>query len=178
MIILRELQEKDAPLMLEWMHDPEIQKSFKKNMMDTTIDDAINFIKKSNIPSKNSVCSGVSLHYAIANKDDDEYYGTVSLKDLDIENGTAEYAIAMRKKAQGKGNAYQATKLILNKAFADLGLNRVFLNVFSNNTAAIKLYEKCGFTYEGEFRNHFLVDGKYVNWKWYGILKDEFNMDK
>lgn len=174
MIILRELKEKDASLMLEWMHDPDIQKSFKKNMMKTTIDDAVSFIKQSCVTNREKLYSGMSFHYAIANKTDDEYYGTISLKDLSLENRTAEYAIVLRKKAQGQGIAYQATKLLLYKAFFDIGLHRVFLNVFSNNTAAIKLYEKCGFVFEGEFREHFLINGEFVNWKWYGILRDEF----
>lgn len=174
MVDLRELKEKDASLMLEWMHDPDIQKSFKKNMMETTVDDAVSFIKKALVPNKTELYTGISIHYAIANIIDDEYYGTISLKDLDLENGTAEYAIVLRKKAQGKGIAYQATKLLLKKAFLDIGLHRVFLNVFSNNTAAIRLYEKCGFVFEGEFREHFFINGEFVNWKWYGILRDEF----
>lgn len=178
MIVLRKLKEKDAVLMLEWMHDAEIQKCFKKNMMDSTIDDTITFIKKAYYPYGNSKVHGESVHYAIADKESDEYYGTVSLKDINKDNGTAEYAIVLRKKAQGKGNAYQATKLILHIAFFELELHRVFLNVFSNNYDAINLYEKCGFKYEGELREHFFINNEFVNWKWYGMLKDEFNPDK
>ena len=177
MIVLRELQEKDAPFMLEWMHDADIQKCFKRNMADAAIEDTIAFIRKAYYPNGNSIVSGASVHYAIADAVSDEYYGTVSLKDIDIENGTAEYAIVMRKKAQGKGYAYQATKLILRIAFEEMKLHRVFLNVFSNNFAAIHLYEKCGFQYEGEFREHFCINNEFVNWKWYGILNDEFNAD-
>ena len=40
LIFLRELKEKDAPLMLEWMHDDNVQKSFQKNMKDITISGA------------------------------------------------------------------------------------------------------------------------------------------
>ena len=39
MIVLRELKEKDAPLMLEWMHDADIQKCFKRRMADSSIAD-------------------------------------------------------------------------------------------------------------------------------------------
>ena len=46
--------------------------------------------------------------------------------------------------------------------------------MFSNNTAVIRLYEKCDFVFEGEFREHFLINGEFVNWKWYKILRDEF----
>ena len=86
-------------------------------MMKTVIDDAVSFIKQSYVTNREKLYSGMSIHYAIANKTDDEYYGTISLKDLSLENRIAEYAIVLRKKAQGQGIAYQATKLLLYKAF-------------------------------------------------------------
>lgn len=171
-IMLRSLRKNDAPLMLEWMHDQDIQKAFKKKMTDATLEDAIAFIEKAQHPEK--IISGTSLHYAIVNRDADQYLGTISLKDIDLDNGTAEYAITLRKIAHGKGIAYEATKLILKKAFQELKLRRVFLSVHADNIAAIKLYERSGFIFEGEFRKHFLIDGKYVGWKWYGILQEEY----
>lgn len=62
----------------------------------------------------------------------------------------------------------------MDKAFFQYGLHRVYLNVLSNNIAAIKLYERCGFRFEGEFREHFVIEGTYVNLCWYGMIKDEF----
>lgn len=169
---LRGLIEQDAPLMLEWMHDPDIQKGFKKKMVSLTENDALKFIRDSAIvePLK----TGDNLHLAIADEED-RYLGTISLKSIDIENGTAEYAIITRKEAHGTGIAHRATGLILKKAFFEMGLRRVFLSVYSNNVAAIKLYEKSGFKYEGEFREHFLIENNPVGWKWYGILKEEFD---
>lgn len=172
MIFLRELKEKDAELMLEWMHDPDIQKGFRKNMMDATLEDAKAFCKDSKIPEKLS--SGYNLHFAIADSDD-EYLGTISLKNIDLDSLTAEYAITTRKKASGKGVGLAATGLILNKAFNEYGLRRVYLSVLEDNEVAIKLYEKCGFKFEGEFRNHIKKGNQYMNWKWYGMLKNEFD---
>ena len=176
MIVLRELKEKDAPLMLEWMHDADIQKCFKRRMADSSIADVLEFIKKA--APVGLVSSRMDLHFAIADKIDDQYLGTVSLKNIDLDNRNAEFAIAIRKAAQGKGVGHKATILILKKAFNEIGLQRVYLNVFANNVPAIKLYEKCGFIYEGEFRNHILIDGNYFDLKWYGILNDEFDETK
>ncbi len=172
MINLRKLTEKDAPLMLEWMHDPDIQKGFKKNMLDTTIKDAVDFCKSSIIPSR--LNGGENLHFAIVN-DNDEYLGTISLKNVDLDNNSAEYAITTRKSVQGHGVATKATKLILKKAFCEYGLHRVYLSVLADNEPAIKLYERCGFIYEGEFRQHLIIGEKYMNLKWYGMLKNEYD---
>ena len=176
MIKIRQLKEKDAPLMLEWMHDSVIQKCFRKSMLDYTIDDALEFIGKSEIPKE--VKSGDNLHFAVVDEIDDCYLGTISLKNVDLENGTAEYAIVIRKAFHGKGIGFQATRLILEKAFYEIGLHRVYLSVYSNNVGAAKLYERCGFVCEGEFREHFLLNSKYVGWKWYGILKEEFDIKR
>ena len=172
MIHLRPLEERDAPLMLEWMHDVEIQKSFKKKMIDATMNDALAFIRSAR-PSA-FIEDGMNLHFAIANCDD-EYCGTISLKNVNNESKNAEYAIVIRKKAQGKGIAFQSTGLILRKAFFEYDLHRVYLNVYSNNERAIRLYEKSGFIYEGEFRDHFFINGHYVSLLWYGMLKQEYH---
>lgn len=172
MITLRELEEKDAPLMLEWMHDPEIQKSFIKNMMGMSLQDAERFCKNAEISEY--PLDGQSIHFAIVDESD-EYLGTISLKDINQLHKTAEYAISTRKKAQGRGIAKEATGLILRKAFQEYGLHRVYLNVLADNEAAIHLYEHCGFSYEGEFREHLEIEGRFVNLKWYGILQNEFN---
>ena len=175
MIKLRALSEKDAPLMLEWMHDAEIQKGFRKDMLNATLEQAKNFCISSNIPDE--VKTGDSIHFAIVNETD-EYLGTISLKDINIEDGNAEYAITTRRKVHGKGVAVEATKLVLKKAFFEYGLHRVYLNVVHDNIAAIKLYEKAGFVFEGEFREHLIINGEYKNWKWYSILATEFDENK
>ena len=172
MIVLRELKEKDAVLMLEWMHDPDVQKGFRKNMMDATLEDAREFCKNSKIP--NVISCGDNLHFAIVNGED-EYLGTVSLKNIDTESLTAEYAITTRKKVAGMGVGYAATGMILNKALNEYGLRKVYLSVLENNKAAINLYEKSGFKFEGEFRKHIKKGTRYMNWKWYGMLKNEYD---
>lgn len=172
MIALREIKATDAPLMLEWMHDPTIQKAFKRNMMAMTLTDVQNFCESAKLPEK--LVDGQSVHFAIVDEND-EYLGTISLKDIDQRNKEAEYAISTRRKAHGKGIGTVATGLVLKKAFYDYGLHRVFLNVLAENKTAIHLYERCGFTYEGEFRDHLSIEGKYENLKWYGMLENEFN---
>ncbi len=167
MIKLREIKADDADYMLEWMHDPNIQKCFRKNMMKYTLDDVKLFCINSKIPEK--ISNGTDIHYAIANEKD-EYLGTISLKNIDTENKSAEYAVVMRRIAQGHGYAYAASSILLDKAFKELNLHRVYLNVLANNQNAIKLYEKLGFVFEGEFREHIKKNDKFLNLKWYGLI--------
>lgn len=155
--------------MLEWMNDPDIQKCFRFLAQDKTREDVLDFIREAEINPVN----GKSIHYAIAD-DNNEYLGTISLKNVDLKSMNAEYAISLRKCAQGKGIAAWATKEILKKAFEEFHLQRVYLNVLSDNEKAIRLYEKCGFVYEGAFRRHLLLRGELKTLKWYSILDSEY----
>lgn len=165
-MILRKLAIRDSRKMLEWMMDPIISQSFRFDTTNIQIEQVIEFIEKSLIDNRN-------LHLAIAD-DNDEYLGTISLKNINLENYNAEYAIALRKKAIGTNIAQKATDTILYIAFFEIGLHKVYLNVLSENTRAIRFYEKYGFTFEGEFMSHLKINGEYKDLKWYGIFRTIF----
>ena len=168
-IRLRKLENKDIQYMQEWMIDSEIMKWFRLPPNSMEENNIKEFIKK----AKTGIGEGGDIHYAIINPED-EYLGTISLKNIDINVRKAEYAIVLRRKAMGKGIGEEATRLILKKAFMDEGLNRIYLNVLSENLNAIKMYKKCGFIFEGEFRNHILIKGKLKSLKWYAVLKEDY----
>ena len=101
------------------------------------------------------------------------------LENIDFENKNAEYAISLHMDAIGKGYAKFATNAILDIAFNKLKLNRVYLNVLSKNIRAIKFYEKYGFIFEGESKEHLFHKGNFESLRWYRILASEKEaMDK
>lgn len=172
MIKLRHLQEKDVPFMIEWMHDPEIQQCFQKDMKSMTSEDAERFCREAGQTDRME--AGTSLHYAIIDDREDEYLGTISLKDIDLKNMSAEYAISTRKCVHGKGIAAEATRQILKEGFEKRHLHRIYLNVLSDNVRAVRFYEKAGFRYEGEFADSVKVRGEWKSLKWYAMLESEF----
>lgn len=169
-VILRELSENDVPFMLEWMHDLDFQKCFQKNMMKMTYQQAHEFVLKSKHPTDLSTCHGKDLHFAISEKVSNEYLGTISLKHIDLLNRNAEYAIVVRKKAQGNGIALRATQLLIEYAFSVLKLHKIYLNVYSENERANKFYQKVGFIYEGCSKDHVMIDQEFKDLNWYGFV--------
>lgn len=173
MIKLRDLQEKDAEFMLEWMHNPKIARAFKKDMEHNTIEDVKKYIFQSK--NQNNISLAENLNYAVVDSDKDEYLGTVSLKNIDRSNSNAEFAIVIRECAQGvAGISTKATKLLLDIAFKDLGLERVYLTVLHNNVRARNFYEKIGFMHEGTARKQLHIKDVFVNWDYYGLLKEDY----
>lgn len=161
---IRKLESKDAKYMLEWMHDDNVVEFFEVDFSKKTMDDVENFIVNS--------FTDTNKHFAIVN-DFDEYMGTISLKNIDLVNKNAEYAISIRSSAMGMGISRIGTDMLLEYAFNELKLERVYLCVAEDNIRAIKFYEKYGFIYEGKFTNHILRDNKFIDLKWYYILNRE-----
>ena len=163
---LRALQDRDAILMLEWMHDPAVNHVFRLDFASMTRDKVLLFIRKGQTATES--------HYSICD-DADTYMGTISLKQIDVVNGTAEYAIVLRQVAQGQGFAGYATREILRIAFEELGLHKVYLNVLKENEHASGFYEHIGFRYEGTQRAQLVIGGRRHDLKWYGLLADEWH---
>ncbi len=134
---IRELQLKDAPLMLEWMLDKSVVKDLQGDFCNKTIEDCRNFIIASWKDETN-------IHLAIVD-DADTYMGTVSLKHIDMYRKQAEFAIAIRSCAMGRGISQYAMKEILRKGFKEMGLGKIFWCVSENNKRAIRFYEKNGY---------------------------------
>ena len=163
---LRKLQTKDIPFMLEWMKDIEINRQFRTDFSHFTEDKVKNFIEQAQDFS-------VNRHYAIVD-DHDEYLGTISLKEIDLINLKAEYAVVLRSKAIGTSAAKDATQQILDIAFNELKLNKVYLNVLATNTRANRFYQKFGFVFEGTFRQDLKIENEFYDLNWYSILKESY----
>lgn len=167
---LRPLRPEDANGMLEWMKDADILKGFRFAGEEKTREEVLAFIQN----ARSTPVQGESMHFAVSDEQG-EYLGTISLKHVDLTARHAEYAIVLRKKAQGKGIAVKATDELLEKAFTEFKLEKVYLNVLSDNQRAIRLYETYGFVFEGEFRRHLYLRGEWKGLRWYSISREEYS---
>ena len=137
---LRKLELKDAPLMLEWMHDETVVKDMQADFSSKTLEDCNHFILSSKDTRKN-------LHLAIVDEND-EYMGTVSLKN--IEEDKAEFAITVRKNAMGKGYSLFGMREIIKIGLGDMNLSSIYWYVDKNNQRAIKFYDKKFALFKGD----------------------------
>lgn len=131
---LRKLEKKDAELMLEWMHDDSVVHHLSANFAAKTIDDCYNFIRASQ-------SFDTDINLAIVD-DMDEYMGTVSLKHIDREMKTAEFAITIRKCAMGKGYSAYGMQEILKRGLEEYGLDKIYWCVSQVNVRAVRFYDK------------------------------------
>jgi len=71
--------------------------------------------------------------------------------------------MAVRDDWQGKGTGTALMQAAIDLADKWLNLTRLELEVYTDNEAAIRLYEKFGFTIEGTLAQHSFRDGRYVD---------------
>ncbi|GAA4527093.1 GNAT family N-acetyltransferase [Amycolatopsis samaneae] len=105
--------------------------------------------------------------WAILRAADRAYVGDAALTEIDADNASAGFRIALSAAAEfGRGYGTEATRLLLDYAFDVVGLHRVGLEVFDFNTRARRVYEKCGFTAEGVLREALRWDGE-----WHDVIR-------
>ncbi|MFJ9522192.1 GNAT family N-acetyltransferase [Kitasatospora sp. NPDC101801] len=90
---------------------------------------------------------------------DGGYLGELALIDLDRDNRSAAFRIALVPTATGRGPGTEAIGLLLDHAFTAIGLHRVHLEVYDLNPRAQRAYQKAGFTLEGRLRESHHWDG-------------------
>lgn len=162
---LRPLEKKDVPGMLEWMHDEESLEFFRFDTVHTTEEQACLFVDGS--------FSVTDRHYAIVD-DDDSYLGTISLKNINLDKKSAEYAIVLRKSARGTGVAQCATKELLGIAFHEIGLTVVYLNVYVENLRAVNFYRKMGFQDLHKTDEVITASGEKKQINWYFFPEENY----
>lgn len=131
---LRKLHKKDAPYMLEWMQDEDLTAGLQKKFHSKTLADCLKFIEGSYVSDR-------CLHLAVVDGDD-TYMGTVSLKNINREKCCAEFAIAMRGCAIGKGFSQYGMKELFRIGWEKIGLNMIYWNVLKTNHRAVRFYDK------------------------------------
>ncbi len=87
----------------------------------------------------------------------------------------ARYAIGMFDPVfLGRGLGQEATRLVLDHAFAVLNLHRVELRVLAFNAAAIASYQRAGFVIEGRERDSCRLEGRWHDDVVMAILEGDY----
>jgi RimJ/RimL family protein N-acetyltransferase len=169
-LYLRPLEEEDIDRCLVWINDPEITATvalrFPFNRSREKEWFAALYKTDRDIP------------LAIVLKDGDRHIGNCGLHQIDYPNRCAQFGIMIGEKEEwDKGYASEASRLILDYGFDQLGLHRISLQVYAHNLRAQRVYEKLGFTREGVLRESYYRDGRYHDTVIMGILRSEWRGD-
>jgi RimJ/RimL family protein N-acetyltransferase len=116
-------------------------------------------------------------HYSflICLLDGERPIGEVSLMELDLRHGSAELGIFIGEPDEwGKGYGTDAVNALVDFGFGELRLERIWLNVWTENERARRAYVKSGFVHEGTLRNDRYEGGRFTSGHVMSILRDEW----
>jgi RimJ/RimL family protein N-acetyltransferase len=113
--------------------------------------------------------------YAFVRRDTGKAVGMGSFMRNDAANGVIEIGhIWMSPALQQTREATEAIYLMMRHCFDDLGVRRLEWKCDSLNAPSRKAADRFGFTYEGIFRQHFIVKGRNRDTAWYAMLDSEW----
>jgi diamine N-acetyltransferase len=164
--MLRKLSIKDAPYMYEWMQDNNVLTGLSNKFRNMTLSDCENFINR----SQND---GLNIHRAIVDAED-QYLGTVSLKNISNTYHSAEFAIVLRSNVIGHGYGKRAMREILNLGFEQYHLDIVFWQVLRSNKRARGFYDYLGYIQTEEVPEYIIrpYGGLHLEkYCWYSVCK-------
>jgi diamine N-acetyltransferase len=137
---LRPLAQDDLPVTLAWRNEASIRKWFFSSQVVTpqqhhdwfehylTRDNDFVYIIEEILVLKKAI-------------------GQLSIYDIDWDQKQAEFGRFMigETAALGQGLAKEATRLLVEFAESEWGLEQIYLEVYADNLSAIALYQRCGF---------------------------------
>lgn len=164
-IRLRKMTGEDTECIVAWRNNPRVrhnfiyQKPFTKEGHENWI--------------RTMVDTGKVVQFIVEEAETGRPVGSVYFRDIDKECRKAEYGIFIGEDdATGKGYGSEAAELAVRFGFEELGLHKIFLRVFADNPAAIRSYEKAGFTKEGYFKDEVCIEGKYRDLVFMSLIEE------
>lgn len=116
---------------------------------------------------------GEGVTFGIQLRETGELVGAIGLT-IQYHNDRAEMGYWIGVPYWNRGYTTEAARAVLQYAFEELKLNRVYASHFPRNPASGRVMQKAGMKYEGTLRAHFVRWGKSEDLVYYGILKNEW----
>lgn len=119
--------------------------------------------------------SQTDAFFAIIEKSENRFVGTLRLANINWRLGSAEVGIMIGdRSAWNQGLAKDSVSVVCKYAFEKLGLRRLTGGTPEPNIAMRKCFERLGFKEEGRLRRHVPLGGKLVDRILYGLFSEEF----
>lgn len=100
--------------------------------------------------------------------------GIILVREIDREAKWAEIGYMIDERHSRGGIVTGASRALIAHLFQARGMDKVVICCDAKNEGSIALARKLGFTFEGNMRNHYMVNGKVTDMNHWGLLKKEF----
>lgn len=167
-VYLRPLEPDDAELVSRWYADDRVRKLVG--------DPPLSYARRRQRYEDATKEDGDAVYrFVICMLDDDTAVGRADVFEIDRTNGNCAFGIAIGDpELWGRGLGTDAVDAIVDFAFGELRMERVWLDTDATNLRAQAAYRKAGFVVEGRLRHAWFVDGAYADDFRMALLRDEW----
>jgi RimJ/RimL family protein N-acetyltransferase len=167
-VYLRPLEPDDADVVHGWYADDR----FRVTMGETPMSLARRRRRYEDLATRSEEDV---VRFVICRIEDDIPVGRADIFMIDHANGSCGFGIGIGDAAmRGQGLGTDAVGALVDFAFGELRMERVWLDTEASNTRAQASYRKAGFTEEGRLRHAWFVDGVHVDGVRMSLLRDEW----
>ncbi|HEY4199899.1 MAG TPA: GNAT family protein [Devosiaceae bacterium] len=170
-LVLRPFEKEDIESVMGYHRLPEVQR-----YLDWKIRDKVDVIAaleamRSQITLQRP---GDTLSLAVVRKAGDVLVGQVSLRWVDATAGQGEIRFVFNPDYRGKGLASEAVRRLIDIAFEDFNIHRIFARCDARNSRSARLMTRLGMRLEAHYREHALFQGEWDEELHFAILDREW----
>jgi len=168
-LALRELLPSDAPDVLVFRGDHEVQKY--NGPVLRNLEEVQALIEE--VRAEYTARKGIA--WAVTFRNSDTVLGLFGIHDWDEYHRRAEIGYDLARAYWGQGIGSEAVRAILRFGFEQMNLHRIYAGTIADNHESVRLLEKIGFQREGTRREHsWEEDGTFHDSAMYGLLRREY----
>ena len=167
-LTLREYNETDLNDIHEYGSDPEVVKYM--HFGPNTHQDSQNFLNQA--IGKQSMEPRTDYPLAVVLKSEDKLIGGCRINK--VSENEAHLGYILNRTYWGNGYATEAAKAMVEFAFNELGVHRVYADCHPENAASIRILEKLGMLNVGRSRDYMIFHGEYSDTLLFSILEYEW----
>jgi RimJ/RimL family protein N-acetyltransferase len=165
---LRAIEEADLAQLLEWRNRPELRRYFREYRELNSTQQRQWFDSRVNGDASTRM-------FAIVHTDTDMLIGAAGLCYIDWVNRTADFSIYI-----GHEGLYidpvlapDAATAMIAYAFDELGLNRLWSEIYAFDTAKTRFFEQLGFSLDGRHRQTHWAEGGWHDSLYFSVLASD-----
>lgn len=168
-VSLSAIDRGDLQRLLEWRNNPEFRRYFREYR-------ELNMAQQERWFETKVISDKTIQMFAIRRREDQLLLGCCGLVYIDWLNRHADLSLYVGWNdvyIDDEGYAEEGAELLIAYGFGELGLNKIWTEIFEFDDRKDRLYHKLGFSQDGLLRRHHWHDGRWWDSKILSVLVDE-----
>ncbi|MDD3173215.1 MAG: GNAT family N-acetyltransferase [Herbinix sp.] len=169
-VYLSAIEREDLTLLMKWRNIEDFKKHFREYLeINTELQDKWYQNKVLNDPT--------TIMFSIKRVDDDELLGCCGLCYINWVHRHADLSLYIgyhEEYIDKDGYASESCKLLFDYGYNQLGLNKIWTEIYEFDLKKKELFDSIGFKVDGILRQNYYYEGRWWNSYLLSLLREEF----